>query len=489
VYLTDAAGQPRFPEGSIVYRKTRGVSEDHFVPPKGSFEIDVRAGKWHVVIERGKEYRPIADDISVPAAGRVERTYRLQRWIRMSELGWYSGDMHIHRPLRDIASLMDAEDLNVTTPITHWRYGPARISEDPDLNAFLAKSDEHGAMHPAENRWFTVLNEELEPPASALLTSRLGKQRSTLDYPLAGYGRALRERGALVDSEKATSLELPVVAATGGCDLVGLANNHLWRAGSYALGWGAWPDRMPGKYPATCAGFARAGFDVYYALLNMGFPLKLSAGTASGVHPVPPGWSRIYAHVPGAFSLDRWFEAVKAGRTFVTTGPMLLLTVNGLEPGQESHGSKFPLKAEVTVKVLSPEPAGSAEIVVNGKPMTLMGAPQAGGAYVAKAQIKLDTSSWIAARWLADAGPKCGVAHTSPIYFWNGSQPVPTRREDAQYLLERVDSLIRDVETGRVEPGESIPVIVINNPAQREETLRLLQQARAVYQHKLEQSQ
>ena len=489
VYLTDAAGAPSFAAGALVYEKTRGVSEAHFVPRSGSFDIDLPAGAWRIVIERGKEYRPITDDINMPSAGRVERTYRLERWVRMNDRGWYSGDMHLHRPLSDIALLMDAEDLNVAIPITSWRRDIQPIAQDPDLQAFLARSDAQGALNPVPNRWFTVLNEELEPSASALLVSRLGKQGSALEYPLATYGRQLHERGALVDSEKATSLELPVIAALGGCDFVGLANNHFWRAGSYwaKAHWGSWPERMPRHYPASCAGFAQAGFEVYSALLNMGLPLKLSAGSANGVHPVPPGWSRVYAHVPGAFSLERWFEAVQSGRTFVTTGPMLLLTVNGLEPGAQSHGLAFPLKVEVAVELLSAQPVKSVEIVVNGTPAPIELTPN-GAAYSGRRQITLQTSSWIAARWLSDHGETCDVAHTSPLYFWNGDQPIPVRRADAEYLIRSVDQLIQDVETARTEPGDATAVIVTTTPAQREQTLRQFRQAREFYLQKLAQA-
>ena len=40
------------------------------------------------------------------------------RWAQMSALGWYSADMHTHRPLGDTATLLEAEDLNVMLPIT-----------------------------------------------------------------------------------------------------------------------------------------------------------------------------------------------------------------------------------------------------------------------------------------------------------------------------------------------------------------------------------
>ncbi len=135
-----------------------------------------------------------------------------------------------------------------------------------------------------------VINEELET-YSALLISQLGRNTLPLKHPMATFGQIARRRRALANSEKATSLELPVIVASSGCDFVGLANNHFWRC--YLGPWGTWPDLLPRGHPETCSGFAMAGFDMYCAFLNTGFPLKLSAGRAYGVLPVPMGWARV----------------------------------------------------------------------------------------------------------------------------------------------------------------------------------------------------
>jgi len=52
---------------------------------------------------------------------------------------------------------------------------------------------------------------------------------------------------------------------------MGLTNNHFWRSGCFSAPWGLWPANVLSTYPATCAGFARASLEPYYALLNLGF--------------------------------------------------------------------------------------------------------------------------------------------------------------------------------------------------------------------------
>ena len=56
----------------------------------------------------------------------------------------------------------------------------------------------------------------------------------------------------------------------------------------------------------TERGWIEFGFQNYYALLDCGFRIRPTAGTASGVHPVPLGFGRVYVHLdPGKASTER----------------------------------------------------------------------------------------------------------------------------------------------------------------------------------------
>ena len=76
--------------------------------------------------------------------------------------------------------------------------------------------------------------------------------------------------------------------------------------------------------------------EVWYKLLNCGFRLPTAAGTdfmgnyASLRGPV--GLNRVYAEVkPGPLKIEPWLEAIKAGRTFATNGPLLHFRSEGRE--------------------------------------------------------------------------------------------------------------------------------------------------------------
>jgi hypothetical protein len=50
-----------------------------------------------------------------------------------------------------------------------------------------------------------------------------------------------------------------------------------------------------------------------------------TAGCASGVHPVPLGFGRVYVKIDGDVHLRQVDEGLNEGRSFVTTGPMLFV--------------------------------------------------------------------------------------------------------------------------------------------------------------------
>lgn len=480
VYLQDSSGKSFFPPGAIVYNRMNwNVSEKHFVPPAGEFSIELPAGDYSLRIERGKEFLPVADRIVI-AQSPVEKSYRLERWVSMASLGWYSADMHAHVPLQDAAALQSAEDLNLLLPITLWRVSFVPPYRDPMLDEFLAKSDASGVIREGPSRFLLPVNEELESDQSALLLDALGRAPVPLEFPFEEMAKTVHARGGFVDSEKATSVELPSLAALGEVDFVGLANNHFWRSDCYTGPWGVWPDHALHEYPRTCEGFARAGFDIYYALLNLGAKVRLSAGSAYGVQPVPLGWSRVYVHVPGELTPQKWFAAARAGRSFVTTGPMLFLRVNQWEPGDEARGLAFPATVNVEVAVLSVDEPQSVELVVNGKVTRLPLARKEGDsrAWVARTQLRLDASSWIAARSMGQHGARFDLAHTAPVYVWNAGQPLPADREGVGYLLARINSLLSEARAGRAADGSDSTSNTFPDEETRARTLQLLEEAK-----------
>ena len=68
----------------------------------------------------------------------------------------------------------------------------------------------------------------------------------------------------------------------------------------------------------------RAPAGTWYRFLNAGFDLPATAGTDKMFNSQVVGSVRTYVNVEGVFSYEGWLDGIRAGRTFVTTGPMLM---------------------------------------------------------------------------------------------------------------------------------------------------------------------
>jgi len=90
---------------------------------------------------------------------------------------------------------------------------------------------------------------------------------------------------------------------------------------------------------------------LWFDYLNLGFKIPPTAGTDWPYGSVP-GSSRNYVKIDGPFVPQAWFDSLKMGRTFITTGPMLEFSINGQGIGSEIHVKKGePLMVEAKASI------------------------------------------------------------------------------------------------------------------------------------------
>jgi len=166
--------------------------------------------------------------------------------------------------------------------------------------------------------------------------------------------------------------------------------------------------------------------DHYYHFLDLGYKLTALAGSDfpwcgrgpqygfPGEALAQIGNARFYTYLGGDFSFERWFAALKAGHTFVTTGPVLFLKVNGQLPGETvdaARGETLHITAEAYGQ-REQIPLRSLEIVGHGKVLKRVEGSSAERLAV-DMDLPVDHGIWIAAK--CEAG-KAQVAHTTPVY-------------------------------------------------------------------------
>jgi hypothetical protein len=418
----------------------------------GSFEMRLPPGSYRLAVSKGFEYvaQKIAFDVAPGAS--VTREIRLERWIDMPARGWYSSDDHIH-----------------------LRRSPA---DDPKIMKWVAAEDIHvGNILEMGDFWATYFSQ----------------------YAFGEKGR-YQEGGRILSpgQEEPRTPEIGHTIALGASELVRSQRNYY----SY--------DRLFDRVHQLggLAGFAHQGFSFhayrgmvlntlqgktdflelaqfcvpegplplkyYYHFLDMGFRLTALAGSdfpwcGNGVAQI--GNARFYTYTgEKALSYNAWFAAMKAGHTFATTGPMLLLRVNGHLPGDTldiAPGATVRVTAEALGQSLK-----SLEIIGHGKKLAESVSTGDGRRLAAEIDLTPTHGLWIAAKCEGDAGQ---VAHTTPVYVTvnGGGFQNP---ETAPRNVELSEAWLKEIEADIANPPQPLD---IQAPRHRAELERQIAEARA----------
>jgi hypothetical protein len=452
---------------AIEYRKQKDWKpasvEMHTTLSADPFVARLPSGAYTLLAERGKEYLPESRRVIVDQ-GAVDLTIQLRRWINMAEGGWFSGDTHVHRAMKELPNLLLAEDLNVAFPLTSWVTDAfvsptkGRPNTDQTEPGALVEVDKTHVIYPRNTEYeiFRVGARDHTLGAFFVLGHKTLFQEGV--PPVRPVGRRARAEGALIELDKHNWPWSMMLVPILGADLYELANNHLWRTEFGYRDYGiAAADYMGVERDDkgwTERGWVEYGFQNYYALLNCGFRLRPTAGTASGVHPVPLGFGRVYVHLEQGFSYDGWMRGLNEGRSFVTTGPMLLVHVNGKDPGAVFKlADAKPRNFRVAGVAKSAVPLRPLEIIVNGevaRTIPSRNRPMADKGYetVVDEEITLGQSAWLAVRCFEDRPDRrTRFAHTAPFYIDISERPVSPRRPQIEFLIKRIeDELARHAE-------------------------------------------
>ena len=458
IYIRGDDGAWHYPQSeggrSVTYQKTSWhdpLSEEHHSTLCAKpWSALLPPGYYTITVERGPEWTPLERRIEVGDAP-LDIELPLSRWIHMAADGWFSGDTHVHRTLDELPNVMLAEDLNVAFPLTYWGKNAGEAppccdpDDDPEKPAELIQVDENHVIWPRNTEWEIFSVDGHDHTLGAVFA--LGHRTPIAEGapPLREVVEEARAQGAIFDMDKPDwpwALALPPIM---DIDLYELANNHMWRT-RFAINKWFTPAPEWMLPNATHQGGERDWIEYthqcYWAVLNCGRRLQPTAGTASGVHPVPLGFSRVYVQCPDGFTYDNWRKGLESGRSFVTTGPMCVVDV-------VRDGSKARFKA----RIRSSQAACSAEIIVNGRISETIAIESADS--LIERDIPLDGTTWIALRvWEPRSDERIRFAHSAPVWFDDPQKPLRPRPEQAAFLIKRVED---EIERSRDKlPPEAI---------------------------------
>jgi hypothetical protein len=165
---------------------------------------------------------------------------------------------------------------------------------------------------------------------------------------------------------------------------------------------------------------------------------------------------------------------LRAGRSFVSNGPLLRCRVNGELPGHvftAAEGKELKLKVEVDLA--SRDPISNIEIVKNGQveravPFTQW---QKSGTL---GELTFKESGWFLVRAITDNPKTFRFASTAPYYVEIGPTKKRISKSSAQFFLDWVRERAKRVK--------------LDDPVQRQDVLQYHQQAEKFWQGLVDQA-
>lgn len=393
----------------------------------GRFQIELPVGEVYVELAKGFEYQPLRRKLHIEP-GQRELRLQIGRAMDLRREGWVTADTHVHFISPQTAWLeAQAEGLNLVNLLaSQWgdlftNVGDitgevSGVSRDDTLIWVGTENRQHLLGH------ISLLGSKGSPVfplcAGGPSESYLGDPAWT---SLADWADTCREREGVVVMPHFPIPYCEVVAdiVLGKVDAVEIRT----------------------FFGPTLSDF---GTTEWYRFLNCGYRVAAVGGTDKMSAGMPVGGVRTYAQLRDEdFTFESWARAVRAGRTFTTSGPILGFRVEGRSPGE---GIQLPAGGgtlEVEAWAQSVQPFHELQVVANGRVVARREATEGTTRTRLSAQVRLRGSGWLAARCVSRLKawhvlPVHIAAHTSPVYVVAGREELFSP-SDAAYMLTLLD--------------------------------------------------
>lgn len=408
----------------LFYNQTGSMtSPAYFYALDGKCSLRVPTGAVDIVVSRGPEYyvKKITGRINNQEDHKLD--VKLDRLVDMAARGWFSGDHHCHcgthgakrktlAPTWDeMCKMAEAEGLsylNVGEPVSHDRFGGENIIVKEDGGEGRSNYELGGHTH-----YLNVLPGQ--SPSSSTFCFLEAERLKTIVF-LHGHGPAW------------DMVASPL--SPGRCLL------DIWTTPN-AIG-------------------------IWMKFNNLGIKLPISAGSDHDMNvftrnnrPVIGG-NRVYLKLKN-LDWDEISHAYQNGKSFATTGPIVLLRVGENEPGDVVCLPENGADLNIQLEAYASQGIKEVELIQNGE---IVKTRPAGGrpSFYETIALRMDRTCWLSAHCIAQNSDFTGnEAYTSPVYVQIGEQPIRPNQDDIQYFLK----WIADYKSALSEAGKIYPALNI----------------------------
>jgi len=447
----------------------RHHGEAVFLPP----------GDYEVTYTRGPEYKILRRPMRVPEGAEHRESFRLERWIRLVDYRWFSGDHHVHAagcahyeaPTQGVtpADMMRhllGEDLNVGCVLSWgpcWYYQKQFFSgglHQLSTKDYLMRYDVEVSGFPSSHAGHLCLLRLREDDFPG--TTKI-EEWPSWDLPVLQWGK--KQGGVVGFSHSGWRLQVPgdklpnynmpnfdgiganeyiVDVVHDACDFISAVDTPIiWELAIWyhTLNCG-YTCRISGETDFPCIYGDRVGLGRIYVKLPENQPLDYDRwvlGLKDGRSYCGDGLSHLIDFKVGDFELGTPGADGRTSVTTATAGQSLTATVRAAAMLEEQP------REEIRSKPLDQKPywhverarVGSTrkvpvELIVNGLPVARQEIEADGQVHDLKFDFPLERSSWVAVRIFP-------TSHTNPIFVEVDGKPIRASKRSAQWCLDAVD--------------------------------------------------
>ncbi len=379
----------------------------------GTFQGELPVGDVYVEVSKGFEFEPIRQKINIKP-GQRELEITLDRNSNLRKSGWVTADTHTHFLTPETAHLeAAAEDINIINLLAA-QWGDLYTNVGDITGAVSGSSSEETIVWVgSENRQHFMGHISLMGATGSPIfpMSTSGPTEGYIGDPtvraMSEWADEAHEKGglAIVPHFPFPHSEVIAEVVLGKVDGLEIRDFHVPSMDTFAV-------------------------HEWYRLMSCGYRVPAVGGTDKMSAGMPVGGVRTYAYIgDNELSHETWSDAVRAGRTYTTSGPLMDFMVEGLRPGDELSLPESGGSVHVTATATCAMPINKLEIVFNGKVIAEATSDEGSKLLVIDEKLDLPGSGWIAARAVSNhvawhVWPVNFAAHTSAVYVKAGRTDV-----------------------------------------------------------------
>ena len=471
---TTAAFLVRDPQNRVYPSQAKRLAPDFAFQPQiyraDGEKLKLPAGTYTVMCLRGPESVPETKTLTV-GNGPATFGYQVKRWVDPTQLGWFSGDHHIHAAgcahysnptqgvhAEDMIRHCLGEDLKVGCNLT-WgpcfdyqiqfftgkdsevsRY-PYLLRYDVEVSGFGSHRTGHLCLLRLKERNYPGGDSNTHWPTLGLNTLRWAKQQGAITGPAHSGSGLARSPDRLDTPDGPGGLPNYAIPQYNGIG----ANEYVVDITHEVPGENGKP--VPAiDFISTMDTNRQQELNMWYHTLNCGFRVRASGETdfpcISGQRV---GMGRVYVKTTGKLNYEDWCEGIREGRSYVSDGTshlMEFVAATTANPPQVvpvgTSGSEIKLARPATIRLTAKVAARldgktvPIEAIVNAYPVAKQEIVADGSLQEISLEVPIERSSWVALRLYPNA-------HTNPVFVSVGGQPIRASRRSAEWCLRGVD--------------------------------------------------